>query len=115
MKKVMDFVCIKCPIGCNLHVEVDDDDNVTVTGNSCPRGEEYAMEEVFAPTRLVTSVLQTDKGVISVKTTKPVPKDKIFEVLKEIKKIKIESAAIGDILIKNVLNLDSDIVVTKNS
>lgn len=114
MKKVMDFVCIKCPIGCQLHVEVEGE-NVSVSGNRCPRGEEYAMEEVFAPRRMVTSLIRTDEGVVSVKTTAAVPKDMIFKVLNQIGKIALPSAKINDVVIENVLGLGVDVVVTKNS
>ena len=75
------LICIICPRGCHLQV----DDNNNVTGNSCNRGKVYAIQELTSPTRIVTStakVLGGNLKRVSVKTNKPIPKDKIFEVMK---------------------------------
>ena len=42
-----ELICIVCPKGC--HLSVDENDNYKVTGNSCPRGEEYGAAEKFFP------------------------------------------------------------------
>ena len=109
-----DLTCIVCPRGCRLHV----DDDMNVTGNFCPRGKEYAISELTHPVRTITSsikVTNREYTLVSVKTTKPVPKDRIFEVMEEIDKLSVEAPTrIGDIVKKNILGLDSDIVITKN-
>ena len=109
-----DLTCIVCPRGCRLHV----DDDMNVTGNFCPRGAQYAISELTHPVRTITSsikVTNRDYTLVSVKTTKPVPKDKIFAVMEEIDKLSVEAPTrIGDIVKKNILGLDSDIVITKN-
>ena len=91
---------------------------MNVTGNFCPRGKEYAVSELTHPVRTITSsikVTNREYTLVSVKTTKPVPKDKIFEVMEEIDKLSVEAPTrIGDIVKKNILGLDSDIVITKN-
>ena len=38
----MDLTCIRCPMGCAIHVEMENGQVVSVTGNTCPRGAEYA-------------------------------------------------------------------------
>ena len=110
-----ELTCINCPMGCNLKVDIDGD-KFFVSGNNCPNGEKYAINELTNPVRIVTSIVRTDKGnYISCKTDKPIPKDKIFDVVKEIKKVVVkEPVKIKDILIKNVCGLDSNIVATKN-
>lgn len=51
---------------------------------------------------------------LSVKTSKPIPKGKIFEVMNEINKIKVKTPIyIGDIVLENVLGLDVNIVATR--
>lgn len=77
------LTCIICPRGCTLSVDLSGDTPV-VSGNLCPRGEVYGIEECTHPTRTVTSsvaVSNRDGGRISVKTAAPVPKDEIFEVM----------------------------------
>lgn len=108
------LTCIMCPMGCNLTVEKTKN-GLTVSGNNCIRGEQFAKEELTSPKRIVTSLIQTDKGVTSVKTSCPIPKNMIFDVMKEIDKVHVKSAKIGDVVIENVLNTGANIVVTKNT
>ena len=109
-----DLTCIVCPRGCRLHV----DDDMNVTGNFCPRGAQYAISELPNPVRTITTSIRVTNRpytLVSVKTTNPVPKDKIFAVMEEIDKLSVEAPTrIGDIVKKNILGLDSDVVITKN-
>ena len=107
------LICIMCPLGCQLTV-LKDGDNITVTGNNCKRGEIFGKEEVTCPMRIVTSSVKTEKGVRACKTSKPVPKSMIFEVMKEIEKLRLKNAKFGEVVIKNVLNTGADIVITAN-
>lgn len=106
------LICIMCPMGCNLKVEKNKN-GLVVSGNNCIRGQQFATEEISAPKRIVTSLIQTDKGITSVKTSCPIPKKMIFKVMKEIDKIHVHSAKIGDVVAKNVLGTGADIIVTK--
>lgn len=107
------LTCIMCPLGCQLTV-LKDGDNITVAGNNCKRGEIFGKEEVTCPMRIVTSSVKTEKGVRACKTSKPVPKSMIFEVMKEIEKLRLKSVKFGEVVIKNVLNTGADIVITAN-
>ncbi|MEG1752094.1 MAG: DUF1667 domain-containing protein [Clostridia bacterium] len=104
-------VCIVCPKGCNLTINKHGK-NVIVSGNFCARGEIYGKSEVQNPTRVVTATITTKTQVINVKTTIPVPKNKIFNVLKELEKIKDKPYKYGEKIIENVLGLCADFVVT---
>ncbi len=109
-----EFICIVCPRGC--HLKVDDDMNVT--GNTCPRGKVYALNEITNPTRMITSTVaieSTELRRLPVMTSAPIPKGKIFDVMAEIDKVRIKAPVrINDVIIKNVLGLDSDIIATRN-
>ncbi len=110
-----ELICIICPRGCHLTVS---DDN-KVSGNYCPRGAKYALEEIVSPKRTITStVLIKTKGGYDrapVKTSDSFPKERIFDVMKEINKVRVVAPKkIGDIVIKNVLDLGVDIVITKD-
>ena len=108
-----DLTCIVCPRGCRLHV----DDEMNVTGNFCPRGKQYAISELTNPVRTITSsikVTNREYTLVSVKTTNPVPKDKIFDVMKEIDKLSVSAPVrIGQVVKTRVLGLECDIVITK--
>ena len=109
-----ELTCIVCPRGCRLKVS----DDMVVTGNFCPRGEKYAIAELTNPTRVVTSsirVINRPFTLVSVKTDEPIPKDKMFEVMREIDELTVEAPVhIGQIVKEKVLGLDSNIVITKN-
>ena len=110
-----DMTCIICPRGCALKVEINGD-NITVTGNSCPKGKQYAIDECSNPMRTVTSSVRIENRedtMVSVKTASPIPKDKIFEVMRLIRaKSVCAPVGIGDIIIKDVFG--TNIVATKN-
>lgn len=111
------ITCIVCPIGCKILVKSDGNSFEVVDGNKCKRGIEYARSEVLDPRRVLTSSILVMSGewpLVSVKTTKPVPKDNIVLVLKEIQNASVDApVGIGDVLIKNVCKLDLDVVATK--
>ena len=108
-----ELTCIMCPLGCSLHV-TKDGDKITVTGNNCQRGVVFANEELTCPKRIVTSSVKTEKGVKACKTTVAVPKSMIFDVMKEIEKLRLKDAKFGEVVIKNVLDTGADIVITAN-
>ncbi len=109
-----ELICITCPRGCHLKV----DDNLNVTGNTCPRGEAYAKAELTHPVRMVTSTVAIASVVESrlpVKTKEPVPKELIFPVMEEIRKTVVKAPInIGDVVIENVCNSGVDVIATKD-
>ena len=109
---IRDIVCIKCPLGCAMRV-VKNGSNIDVSGNNCNRGKLYAIEELTNPKRIVTSLIKTSKKLYSVKTTDGVEKSKIFDVLREIEKLKVpKNATIGTILTNDILNQNCGVVIT---
>lgn len=112
-KFVKKMICIMCPLGCELTVEKSGDE-IKVTGNTCNRGVTFAKEEITCPKRIVTTSVKTDFGVKSCKTTKPVEKSKIFDVVAEVEKLRPKKVEFGQVLIKNVCGTDADVVVTAN-
>ena len=114
-----ELICINCPLGCRLSVDDADLANIKVSGNTCPRGATYAVNEITAPKRMVTSsvpVIGSDVSRVSVKTSAPIPKSKIFECLDEIKKVEAKAPIkIGDVLISNVCDSGADIVATREA
>lgn len=113
-----ELICINCPMGCHLTVDDSDKENIIVTGNTCPRGKTYGINEVLHPLRMVTSSVRVLNGktkVVSIKTKEAIPKELIFECLNLLKDIEIKAPVhIGDIIIKNVLNTNVDIIATAN-
>lgn len=103
-------------MGCDLEVKVENGEAVSVTGNSCGIGKKYALEEISAPKRMVTSTVRSTDGIpVPVKTKTSIPKEKIFDVVNEIKRIKVQlPVRIGDVVIDNVADTGVNVVVTKS-
>lgn len=111
------LVCIGCPMGCNLQVEIRQGNVKSIRGNLCRRGEEYARSEVLAPRRFVTSLLPVAgyNEPLSVRSEKPVPKEKIFQILNAIKEVKVElPVKSGDVIIGNILDTGVNIIATRS-
>lgn len=113
-----ELTCIRCPIGCHITVTLENGEVKDITGNSCPRGEEYAANEVTHPVRCVTSLVKLKNGkrpVVSVKTQGDVPKEKMMDVVKALKDIELTAPVrIGDIAAENVAGTGVNVIVTSN-
>ena len=98
------LTCIGCPMGCPLTVTMEAGEVISVTGNTCKRGDIYARKEVTNPTRIVTSTVRVtggDADMVSVKTKEDIPKGKIFECVKALKTVEVPAPVhIGDVLLK---------------
>ena len=118
MKETKHLTCICCPMGCQISVDMEDGKVLSITGNTCKRGEIYAAKEVVSPTRVVTTTVKVDGGelpVVSVKTEKDIPKGKIFDVMAAVEEVHVAAPiAIGDVILPDVAGTGVNIVATKN-
>ncbi len=112
------LICIGCPMGCMLEVELEGKEVIKVTGNTCKRGEDYGKKECTNPTRIVTSTVRVKNGtckVVPIKTDKDIPKSLIFQCMKALKEVEVEAPIkIGQVIVKHILGTDADIVATKS-
>ena len=113
-----ELTCIGCPMGCLLTVTLDNGEVTEVKGNTCAKGDIHARKEVVNPTRIVTSTVKIeggDKERVSVKTANDIPKNKIFEVMKDIDAACVKAPVhIGDVLVKDVAGCGVDVIATRN-
>ena len=114
-----EMTCIVCPMGCRLTVLTDGSGQViSVTGNTCPRGETYARLEATAPERTVTSTVRLEGGIyrrLPVITSGTVPKERMRDVMREIDRTAVRAPVrIGDVLVRNVCGLGVDVVASRS-
>lgn len=105
-------ICTICPMGCKIQVDSD----FNVTGNTCKRGERYAIQEVTAPERTLTTTMYASKGIaVPVKTDRPVPREKLFECMKAINcKTLMLPIKAGDIIIENIEDTGANVVAERS-
>ena len=112
------FTCIVCPNGCEITAEYEGSTILTVTGATCPKGEEYVRQELIDPNRTIATSVAVTGGelpLVSVRLDAPIPKAEIFNVMAQINKIIVPApTTIGQVLIENVCGLGSNVIVTKN-
>jgi CxxC motif-containing protein len=115
---VKEYTCIICPNGCDIKAEIENKKILSLEGASCKRGYEYVEQELTDPHRNIASSILLEDGVmpiVSVRLSRPIPKEKIFGVMEVIKKTRIKAPVfVGQVAIKDVLSLGSDVIVTKN-
>lgn len=115
-----EMVCILCPLGCKMQVQKKPctTEELSVRGQKCGLGVDYAFDEYTNPTRTVTSTVVIHNALLPrlpVKTDKPIPKNLVFEVLKEIAGVEVTGPVkIGTVLIEKLLGTDSNLIATRS-
>lgn len=111
------MVCIVCPVGCRMTVTVEDK-KIEVAHNKCKRGEVYGTEEMTNPTRMITSTIKINDGLLRrlpVRTLQPVPKGMIFECMDIINNMAIDAPVkMGEVVIENICGTGVDIIATRS-
>ena len=112
-----EITCISCPVGCRMQVTVEKGEVSQVTGNACKRGEVYARQESLRPERMVTAVapVKGSSVPVSLKTERPIPKDKIAECMRDILKLNLRLPILmGDVLLEDVAGTGINVVATRS-
>jgi CxxC motif-containing protein len=103
------ITCIQCPKGCRVTVSPDG----TTKGNGCPKGAEYALQEMKAPKRvLTTTLLAPDGSLVPVKTSRPIPKDQVMVWAENLRTTPASAGPIrpGQILLRDPFGIKVDIL-----
>lgn len=110
-----ELVCIVCPKGCTMQIKKEDG-KIIVSGNTCKRGENFAVSEMTRPMRTICSTVRTtfkNMPVLPVRVSSEIPKDKIFDVMAQINAVCLtQPVKRGDKIIENVLGLGADVIAT---
>lgn len=94
MNEIHEVICIVCPLGCPIEVELADSRVLGTRGHECKRGKEYALDEVLSPVRTVTTSVRVNGGIlplVPVRTLTPIPKAIIPGVLEELANLQLDA------------------------
>lgn len=110
-----EVICVICPSSCHVTVKGDGKTVQKISGYTCKRGKEYAENEYIAPKRTLSTTVKAEGyscPIIAVRSNKPLPKDKIFDVMKLIQNVTAKPPfKVGNVVIENVLDTGVDIVL----
>ena len=115
MKRAL--TCIVCPMGCKMEVILQSNQVVSVSGNGCPRGKAYALEECTHPSRVLTTTMATTSGrLVPVRTDRPVAKDCLMDCMKKINRATAKTPVrLGQVLLSDVDGQGADVIATQSS
>ena len=114
MKK--EIICTVCPRGCHIQVEGEGEKILSLEGQGCKRGTEYASAEFAHPVRILTTTVKLSgvNDLLPVRSNKPLPKEKVMECMEIIRKAEVKAPiARYDVIIPNICGCGVDIVATK--
>ena len=113
------MICIECPKGCALSVDIENCKVVKVEGAKCPKGNEYAVTEAESPMRILTATALTEGlslKLVPVRTDRAIPKKELSRAVKEIRKMRITSPVkSGDAIDKDFLGLGVKLIATREA
>ncbi len=111
------FTCIICPNGCDIEAKTEGREILSLEGALCERGRGYVIQELRNPQRTIASSVPVEGGeapLVSVRVSAPIPKGRIFDVMKVIRSLRVSAPVLpGDVLASGILGLACDIVATK--
>jgi len=113
----MHFVCVVCPVGCEIDVVHDGGRIISMEGNKCEKSEEFVRQELIEPMRILTTTVRIEGSrwpVIPVRTDKSVPKRLFPRMMRQLRRIKLQAPVnILDVVVRDVLHTGVNIIATR--
>lgn len=116
------FNCTTCPSECLLTVEVERDADGavvevrSVTGNSCPRGDTFAHQELTCPMRVLTTTIAVsggDETLLPVRTAETTPLSLHAQAMDLIRGMVVDAPIrMGDIVLEDLLGTNIDLIAS---
>lgn len=120
--ETLKFNCTTCPSECLLTVEVERkaDGSIaavhSVTGNSCPRGDKFAHQELTCPMRVLTTTVAVsggDETLLPVRTAEAIPLALHAQAMNLIRGVVVEAPIrMGDVVLEDLLNTGIDLIAS---
>jgi len=111
------FVCVVCPIGCEIDVVHDGGKIISMEGNKCEKSEEFVGQELVEPMRILTTTVRIEGSrwpVIPVRTDKSVPKRLFPSIMRQLRRIKLQAPVnMLDVVVRDVLRTGANIISTR--
>lgn len=120
--ETLQFNCTTCPSECLLTVEVERDANGSVvkvrsvTGNSCPRGNKFAHQELTCPMRVLTTTVAVsgdDEALLPVRTAEAIPLALHAQTMTLIRDLVVNAPIrMGDVVLEDLLDTGIDLIAS---
>jgi len=111
------FVCVVCPIGCEIDVVHDDGEIISMEGNKCEKSHEFVSQELIEPMRILTTTVRIQGArlsVIPVRSDKAVPKRLFPRIMKKLRRIRLQAPVnMLDMVVKDIVGTGANIIATR--
>jgi CxxC motif-containing protein len=111
------FVCVVCPIGCEIDVIHDGNKIISMEGNKCEKSEEFVTQELIEPMRILTTTVRVEgarRPVMPVRTDKAVPKRLFPRIMKRLIRVKLQApVSMLDVVVRDVLHTGANVIATR--
>jgi len=111
------FVCVVCPVGCEIDVVHDGSRIISMEGNKCEKSEEFVRQELIEPMRIFTTTVRVEGArwpVIPVRTDKSVPKRLFPRIMRQLRRVKLHAPVkIADVVVEDVQRTGANIIATR--
>jgi CxxC motif-containing protein len=111
------FVCVVCPIGCEIDVVHDGSKIISMEGNKCEKSKEFVSQELIEPMRILTTTVRIEGSrwpVIPVRTDKAVPKRLFPQVMKRLRRMTLRAPVnISDVVVRDILRTGANVIATR--
>jgi CxxC motif-containing protein len=111
------FVCVICPIGCEVDVIHDGGKIISMEGNKCKKSQEFVRQELIEPMRVLTTTVRIQGArwpVIPVRTDKSVPKRLFPRIMRQLRRIELQSPVnMLDVVVKDVVGTGASVIATR--
>jgi len=111
------FVCVVCPVGCEIDVVHEGGKIISTEGNKCEKSEEFVRQELIEPMRILTTTVRIQGSkwpVIPVRTDKTVPKRSFPRIMRQLRRIKLQAPVnMLDVVVRDVLHTGANVIATR--
>jgi CxxC motif-containing protein len=111
------FVCVVCPIGCEIDVVHDGGRIVSMVGSKCEKSEEFVKQELIEPMRILTTTVRIQRArwaVIPVRSDRAVPKRLFPRIMKQLRRTRLQAPVnMLDVVERDVLKTGANIIATR--
>ncbi len=111
------FVCVVCPIGCEIDVVCEGRKITSMEGNKCEKSVEFVTQELIEPMRILTTTVRIQGArwpVIPVRTDKAVPRRLFSRIMKQLRRITLQAPVnMSELVVRDILRTGANIIATR--
>ena len=111
------YICTICPRGCEIAAQTDSTGDLSITGATCAKGEDYVLKEMLDPRRVLTTsvlLLNGESPLVSVRTRSAIPRRLLMEAVQTLSTIQLKAPVMsGQVVATDLLGTGVEVIATK--